>query len=37
MLLYGSSPEQAGAVTVEARNGRAVAITLPPSGVAVYA
>ena len=35
-LLYGSSPGQAGAVTVEARNGRAVAITLPPAGVAVY-
>ena len=36
-LLYGSAPSQEASVTVEARNGCAVAITLPPSGVAVYA
>jgi glycosidase len=33
-LLYGSGPVS---VSVEARNGRAVSITLPPAGVAVYA
>jgi dienelactone hydrolase/glycosidase len=36
-LLYGSAPSQAAEVPVEARNGCAVAITLPPAGVAVYA
>ena len=35
-LLYGSAPTQAAEVPVEARNGCAVAITLPPAGVAVY-
>lgn len=33
-LLHGSGP---ASVAVEARNGRAVRITLPPAGVAVYA
>ena len=34
VLLYGSGSES---VAVEARNGCAVEITLPPAGVAVYA
>jgi glycosidase len=35
-LRYGSAPAQAAAVPVEARNGCAVRITLPPAAVAVY-
>jgi hypothetical protein len=35
-LLHGSAPAQAAAVAVEARNGCAVRITLPPAAVAVY-
>jgi hypothetical protein len=35
-LLYGSAPSQAAEVPVDGRNGCAVAITLPPAGVAVY-
>jgi hypothetical protein len=35
-LLHGSDPGQAASVLVEGRNGRAVEVTLPPAGVAVY-
>jgi glycosidase len=36
-LRHGSDPAQAATVTVEARNGCAVQLTIPPAGVAVYA
>jgi glycosidase len=36
-LRHGSDPAQEPAVTVEARNGCAVRLTLPPAAVAVYA
>ncbi|MCO1654222.1 alpha-amylase family glycosyl hydrolase [Pseudonocardia humida] len=35
-LRYGSDPDQAEQVVVEARNGRAVRVDLPPAAVAVY-
>jgi glycosidase len=37
VLRYGSAAGQASVVGVEARNGCAVSISLPPGGVAVYA
>jgi glycosidase len=36
-LCHGSDPAQAATLSVEARNGCAVALTLPAAGVAVYA
>jgi len=36
-LLHASGPGQATSVAVEARNGCAVQVTLPPAGVAIYA